>query len=90
MSKFARSGDRAKQIGGQIGPWCASAALAYALTLCPALAAEDALVIGEEQFGAKIGKHAVDYGLDPGSPADTEALRGIIRSISNSPDSLGP
>lgn len=35
----------------------------------------------DKQFGKKIGKHAADYGLDPGKPEDREKMRTIIDDI---------
>lgn len=35
----------------------------------------------DKQFGKKIGKHAMDYGLDPGNHKDREKMRVIIDDI---------
>lgn len=42
----------------------------------------------DKQFGKKIGKHAVDYGLDPSKPEDREKMRVIIDDISENPDEI--
>lgn len=39
------------------------------------------LQISEKQFGKKIGKHAVDFGLNPGSAADRSLIRSRIEEI---------
>lgn len=40
----------------------------------------------DKQFGKKIGKHAADYGLDPGSPKDRAQMESIIDDILTNPD----
>ncbi|MBR5583706.1 MAG: hypothetical protein IKW21_04180 [Lachnospiraceae bacterium] len=39
------------------------------------------LLTGSKQFGAKVGKHAVDFGLDPGRPADRTRFEEIINDV---------
>ena len=43
----------------------------------------------DKQFGKKIGKHAMDYGLDPGKENDREQMRTIIDAICSSADEIG-
>jgi len=40
--------------------------------------------ISEKQLGRKIGKHAVDFGLDPANAAHRAQLRRLIEEISTS------
>lgn len=47
-----------------------------------------ALRIEPRQFGKKVGKHASDFGLDPGNPAHREWVRERIESIAKSPDEV--
>lgn len=47
-----------------------------------------AMTIDDAQFGAKVGKHAQDYGLDPSDPAARSWVRGHIEDIRNSPDEV--
>ena len=42
----------------------------------------------DKQFGKKIGKHAMDYGLDPTKPADREQMRMKIDSICTTADTI--
>jgi hypothetical protein len=53
-------------------------------------AAEDlpAMSIDDAQFGAKIGKHAGDYGLDPADPAARDYLRNLITDIRGNADEV--
>lgn len=44
------------------------------------------VIITNEQFGKKVGKHARDFGLDPSLGEDREKFRNIIREIINKPD----
>ncbi len=44
------------------------------------------LSFDDKQFGKKIGKHAMDYGLDPGKAADREVMKGIITDIHDHAD----
>lgn len=44
------------------------------------------VIITDEQFGKKVGKHAKDYGLDPSSAVDRDKFRNIIKDIINHPD----
>lgn len=37
----------------------------------------------EKQHGKKIGKHALDYGLDPSKPEDRDKMHTIIDDIVN-------
>ena len=46
------------------------------------------LIIDDSQFGAKIGKHAQDFGLNPADPADRQALRDTINNIYDNPDEI--
>jgi hypothetical protein len=46
------------------------------------------LTIDDSQFGAKIGKHAQDFGLNPADPADRQALRDTINNIYDNPDEI--
>ena len=48
------------------------------------------LLFDDKQFGKKIGKHAMDYGLDPSKAADREAMKGIINDIHDHADSSFP
>jgi len=41
--------------------------------------------ISDEQFGKKVGKHAKDYGLDPGDPASRDFIKNKINDIYNNP-----
>jgi hypothetical protein len=50
------------------------------------LLAREETKISERQLGRKIGKHAVDFGLDPASPVHRAQLRGLIAEITTSPD----
>lgn len=45
------------------------------------LAQQRAVYLTDEQFGAKVGKHAQDWGLNPGLEADREKMRAIITEI---------
>lgn len=42
---------------------------------------ESGIIKTDKQFGKKIGKHAVDYGLNPGKAEDRETLRRLIDNI---------
>ena len=42
----------------------------------------------DKQFGKKIGKHAMDYGLDPSKPADRDQMRMKIDSICSTADTI--
>lgn len=56
-------------------------------------AAEDAATtIGDSQFGAKIGQHAGDFGLDASDPAARSYLRNLITDIRGNADEvrIGP
>ena len=44
------------------------------------------LVITDEQFGKKVGKHAVDYGLNPGDKAAREKFRALVNDIVKNAD----
>jgi hypothetical protein len=46
------------------------------------------LRIDDQQFGSKVGKHAQDYGLDPGDPQAREWVRQHIDNISRSPNEV--
>ena len=48
----------------------------------------DAIMISDKQFGKKNGKHAADFGLDPGKAEDRETLRGIIKHIIDDADEI--
>jgi ABC-type cobalt transport system substrate-binding protein len=39
------------------------------------------LKIGDKQFGKKVGKHAEDFGLDPGNPSHRQQVRERIETI---------
>lgn len=39
------------------------------------------IIISEKQFGAKVGKHAIDYGLDASLESDRQKIREIIDDI---------
>lgn len=39
------------------------------------------IVKTDKQFGKKIGKHAIDYGLDPGKAEDRLWMRTMIDTI---------
>ena len=49
---------------------------------------ESGIIKTDKQFGKKIGKHAIDYGLDPAKPEDRERMRKTIDSICASPDAI--
>ena len=53
-------------------------------------AAEDlpALTVDDAQFGAKVGKHAADYGLSPADPAARQYMRNLITDIRANPDEV--
>lgn len=42
----------------------------------------------EKQFGKKVGKHAIDFGLDPSKAEDREVFQGIINNIMNNSDEV--
>lgn len=42
---------------------------------------ESGIIKTDKQFGKKIGKHAIDYGLDPANAADREKMAAIIDEI---------
>ena len=42
----------------------------------------------EKQFGKKVGKHAIDFGLDPSKTEDREVFQKIINNIQTSPDRI--
>lgn len=44
------------------------------------------LVITDEQFGKKVGKHAVDFGLDPGSATARAHIKEIIDDVTANAD----
>ncbi|WP_019548377.1 DUF6531 domain-containing protein [Streptomyces sulphureus] len=44
--------------------------------------------INEKQFGKKWGKHAQDYGLDPGDSASREWFRSRMHAVHGSPDEV--
>ena len=46
------------------------------------------LIIDDAQFGAKIGKHAEDFGLNPADPVDRQAMRDLIKYIFEHPDEI--
>lgn len=48
----------------------------------------DKIVINEKQFGKKVGKHAIDYGLNPSSDADRNKIREIIYHIVDHADTV--
>jgi len=47
--------------------------------------ATNSLWIDSGQFGAKVGKHASDFGLDPSDPAARAQIRSVIENIHASP-----
>lgn len=49
---------------------------------------ESGIIKTDKQFGKKIGKHAIDYGLDPASPDAREQMRKIIDAIYQAPDAI--
>jgi SPP1 gp7 family putative phage head morphogenesis protein len=46
------------------------------------------IISTDKQFGKKIGKHAMDYGLDPGKPEDREQMLLVIEDIYSSADEV--
>jgi hypothetical protein len=42
----------------------------------------------EKQFGTKVGKHAMDYGLDPSKAEDREIFHNIINDIMANADEI--
>jgi hypothetical protein len=50
--------------------------------------ATNSLTIDDGQFGAKVGKHAQDFGLDPKDPVARAQIRSTIESIHASPDEI--
>lgn len=46
------------------------------------------LAIEEAQFGQKIGKHAQDFGLNPGSPQNRQWLKDLITDIHKNPNEI--
>ncbi len=44
------------------------------------------ITIDDKQFGTKVGKHAVDYGLNPGDKAGREKFRAIVNDIVQNAD----
>ena len=44
------------------------------------------ITIDDKQFGTKVGKHAVDYGLNPGDKAGREKFRTIVNDIVQNAD----
>ena len=49
---------------------------------------ESGIIKANKQFGKKIGKHAMDYGLDPAKPEDREKMRAEIDRICISADEI--
>ena len=49
---------------------------------------ESGIIKTDKQFGKKIGKHAIDYGLDPASPDAREQMHKIIDAIYQAPDAI--
>lgn len=49
---------------------------------------ESGIIKTDKQFGKKIGKHAMDYGLDPSKAADREQMRMKIDSICSTADTI--
>ncbi len=46
------------------------------------------ILITDKQFGKKIGKHAQDFGLDPGKPEDRKRMEDFILDIVNNHDDV--
>lgn len=46
------------------------------------------LILEEAQFGQKIGKHAQDFGLNPGSPQNRQWLKDLITDIHTNPNEI--
>jgi hypothetical protein len=46
----------------------------------------DEIIVPEDRFGRKVGKHAASFGLDPADPAHRARLRDVIEQIGSSPD----
>jgi hypothetical protein len=44
--------------------------------------------VGDRQFGKKWGKHALDYGLDPGDPSARQWFQDRINEVYQSPDEI--
>jgi hypothetical protein len=67
--------------GAAAGEFCPAAEAGATESLPP-------LSISDAQFGAKIGKHASDYGLNPADPAARMYLRNLIDDVRNNPDEV--
>ena len=46
----------------------------------------DEIIISDDQFGRKLGKHAASFDLDPSDPVHRTRLRSTIERIAASPD----
>ncbi len=46
-----------------------------------AKSADSGIMKTDKQFGKKVGKHAIDWGLNPSSAEDRKALENIIDDI---------
>ena len=46
------------------------------------------IITEDKQFGKKVGKHAVDFGLDPTKEQDRQRMREIINEILSFPDEI--
>lgn len=44
--------------------------------------------MSNKQFGKKVGKHAHDFGLDPGNAESREKILAIINDIHDNPDEV--
>ncbi len=49
---------------------------------------ENGILITDKQFGKKIGKHAQDFGLNPGKPEDRKRMEDFILDIVNNHDDV--
>jgi hypothetical protein len=46
------------------------------------------LTINDAQFGAKVGRHAQDFGLNPADPAARQTVRDLINNIYENPEEV--
>ena len=51
-------------------------------------AGKSGIIKTDKQFGKKIGKHAMDYGLDPSSPKGRKQMHSIIDGICRDVDAI--
>ena len=73
-------GETARPMQGKTGP--------EELGFAVAKTGKSGIIKTDKQFGKKIGKHAMDYGLDPSKAADREQMRMKIDSICSTADTI--